>query len=567
MDSNITADQYALYIPKVSLVWSTPNGDSLIAEMARVSILDNKNKPIEKLIKYLADHKHNSPFEMVNMCIELFAPRDITRQVIRHRSFSFQEFCIAGDSLISVRGLNSSSRKQRISIADLYARQQSGDYNGRRKGLLARVYDESSKLLVYAPIREVFHTGVKPVYRVSVGNGTQKVLTSTAEHKFLCRDGVFRPLHNIAVGDFVALNGIPVYQSPEWMADAKTRSMEKGIGLAYIAEEAGCSTHTIRKWLRKHGMQFTHAEIRSYTPVWNKGLPPEQQPRFDKLHSEETRTKMRESARHGEDSNLFKHGNSRSWRQTVQDHCDKWKLSLVRQQNNACNHCGVEVSVGCGSEIDHKKPVAFYPELAFELENLQVLCKECHEDKSSEEVRSIHHTIRWGRVNSIVSAGTVDTYDLEVDHTSHNYVANGIVVHNSGRYAEYPDSSFVLREPRLQHESNRQMSVEMPLNTEKDKTRYKQLMEIQVVVINAARDCYYEMLHEGIAKEQARSVLPEGNTLSRMYINGNLRSWVHYLQIRTDISTVQKEHAQVAKAIQVVFKQEFPTVHRAFFGE
>ena len=85
-------EQYNLYVPKVSLVWSTTNGDALVAEMARVSVLDNKNKPIEKLVKYLADHKHNSPFEMVNMCIELFAPRDITRQLIRHRSFSFQEF-------------------------------------------------------------------------------------------------------------------------------------------------------------------------------------------------------------------------------------------------------------------------------------------------------------------------------------------------------------------------------------------------------------------------------------------------------------------------------------------
>lgn len=557
--------KYEMYTPTVNPVWSTPNGDELVAEMARVSVIENKGKPIEKLIQYLMEHNHPSPFQMVNLCVEVFAPRDITRQIIRHSSLNFQEFCIAGDSLISVRGLNSSSRKQRISIADLYARQQSGDYNGRRKGLLARVYDESSKLLVYAPIREVFHTGVKPVYRVSVGNGTQKVLTSTAEHKFLCRDGVFRPLHDIAVGDFVALNGIPVYQSPEWMADAKTRSMEKGIGLAYIAEEAGCSTHTIRKWLRKHGMQFTHAEIRSYTPVWNKGLPPEQQPGFGKLHSEETRTKMRESARHGEDSNLFKHGNSRSWRQTVQDHCDKWKLSLVRQQNNACNHCGAEVSVGCGSEIDHKKPVAFYPELAFELENLQVLCKECHEDKSSEEVRSIHHTIRWGRVNSIVSAGTVDTYDLEVDHTSHNYVANGIVVHNSGRYSEYPDSHFVLREPRLQHPKNRQMSIDMNLDCEFDARIHQQFLLDQVVLIDTARDYYRDALNKGIAKEQARCLLPEGNTLSRMYINGTLRSWIHYLQVRTDTGSVQREHVQVADAIQSIFKQEFPIIHKAFF--
>ena len=56
--------KYEMYTPTVNLVWSTPNGDELVAEMARVSVIQNKGKPIEKLVKYLAEHNHNSPFEM-----------------------------------------------------------------------------------------------------------------------------------------------------------------------------------------------------------------------------------------------------------------------------------------------------------------------------------------------------------------------------------------------------------------------------------------------------------------------------------------------------------------------
>lgn len=75
------------------LVWATPNGDNLIARMARVSNPANQDNPdSSKLIAYLVKHKHWSPFEMVSACIEIETTRDIGRQILRHRSFSFQEF-------------------------------------------------------------------------------------------------------------------------------------------------------------------------------------------------------------------------------------------------------------------------------------------------------------------------------------------------------------------------------------------------------------------------------------------------------------------------------------------
>ena len=79
---------------QVSLVWVTPQAEELVARMARVSNPANQNNPASapKLLKYLIDNKHWSPFEMVNMCVEIKTTRDIARQILRHRSFSFQEF-------------------------------------------------------------------------------------------------------------------------------------------------------------------------------------------------------------------------------------------------------------------------------------------------------------------------------------------------------------------------------------------------------------------------------------------------------------------------------------------
>jgi len=78
----------------VKLIWATPDAENLIAYMARVSNPGKQDNPetAPKLLKYLMEHKHWSPFEMVNVCMEINTTRDIARQILRHRSFSFQEF-------------------------------------------------------------------------------------------------------------------------------------------------------------------------------------------------------------------------------------------------------------------------------------------------------------------------------------------------------------------------------------------------------------------------------------------------------------------------------------------
>lgn len=103
----------------VKLVWATPNGEELVAYMARVSNPDNQDnaETAPKLLKYLINNKHWSPFEMVNMCVEIETSRDIARQILRHRSFSFQEFSqryaeVDGPDIISIARLQDSKNRQ-----------------------------------------------------------------------------------------------------------------------------------------------------------------------------------------------------------------------------------------------------------------------------------------------------------------------------------------------------------------------------------------------------------------------------------------------------------------------
>ena len=124
----------------------------------------------------------------------------------------------------------------------------------------------------------------------------------------------------------------------------------------------------------------------------------------------------------------------------------------------------------------------------------------------------------------------------------------------SQRYANVNDmdQSFVLREARRQDLKNRQNSLET-----NDHTLHNEWYAQQAKVIEAAKEAYNWAIENGIAKEQARAVLPEGNTVSRLYVNGTVRSWIHYLELRMGNGT-QKEHMELAKELANVISTIFP---------
>ena len=130
----------------------------------------------------------------------------------------------------------------------------------------------------------------------------------------------------------------------------------------------------------------------------------------------------------------------------------------------------------------------------------------------------------------------------------------------SQRYADpTKDLGFVIREARLQDAKNRQASVE--LGPEENRLAEEWAMK-QVAATDAALAAYYWAIDNGIAKEQARAVLPEGNTESTIIMAGSLRSWVHYCQLRMDKAT-QKEHRIVAEQCWDIISHHFPDVKAA----
>jgi len=151
---------------------------------------------------------------------------------------------------------------------------------------------------------------------------------------------------------------------------------------------------------------------------------------------------------------------------------------------------------------------------------------------------------------------------LEINTTRD--IAHQIVRHRSFSFQEFSQryadpkefgEQFVIREARLQDHKNRQNSIE--IDSEED--IHHAWASVQQGVIDKAKEAYDWAIKAGIAKEQARAVLPEGLTSSRLYANGTLRSWVHYIELRGANGT-QKEHMEIAHACADVIAEIFPMI-------
>ena len=152
-----------------------------------------------------------------------------------------------------------------------------------------------------------------------------------------------------------------------------------------------------------------------------------------------------------------------------------------------------------------------------------------------------------------------------IEITTTRDIARQILRHRSFSFQEFSQRyadptqglSFVLREARLQDPKNRQNSIEIDTKNEDDEFLIHEWNRRQQDVIDLARENYKWAVDCGIAKEQARAVLPEGLTESRLYMNGTLRSWVHFIELRSANGT-QKEHQEVAVACAKVIATVFP---------
>jgi thymidylate synthase (FAD) len=213
--------------------------------------------------------------------------------------------------------------------------------------------------------------------------------------------------------------------------------------------------------------------------------------------------------------------------------------------------------------ISYSKPSReMYDEGLIDVQELVAFCARVSNPSNQFNTETSEKLIKYLIKHSHWSPLEMVSACLEIETTRD--IARQILRHRSFSFQEFSqryadptkDLSFVLREARLQDEKNRQNSVELPA-TIAGQNIAEEWNAKQREILALVTKTYDWAIGQGIAKEQARAILPEGNTVSRLYMNGTLRSWIHFIELRSSNGT-QKEHQLVALECAKVIAEVFP---------
>ena len=466
----------------------------------------------------------------------------------------------------------------------------------RLRRMRLRMCDESTGEIHHTQVVDVWQSGVRPVYRVTLENGYR--LTMTKDHRCLTEQGWMTlgeatglrqrddggvTWHGTAPA--LAVNGVLAHRDPAWLGEQRRR----GLDVSAIAQNAGVSYHTVRKYLARYGLQFDSREKSRLSGLVQRG----QRRTFKRprVYTEEHLRIIR-AARSGERSNFWKGGVT-----PERANIGRWtgeQAARVHARNGyRCVICGE----GGRLHAHHVDPVWHNAASARDFDNLLTLCQACHsrihrgnlelalldtvenreplrhfwerhspgprpERKRKPPVRRLVRT--FVKIARVEFAGNQMTYDLEVSGPYHNYVANGFIVHNSvneysGRYSIMPDE-FYLPAPEhvtLQSKANRQGGGESV-----DRERTAEVLALLEREQRLMREGYEKMLAWDLRRELARINLGVAQ-YTEWYWKSDLHNIFHFLQLRLD-PHAQHEIRVYAEAMAQVVRAVAPVAWEAF---
>ncbi|HSM37100.1 MAG TPA: FAD-dependent thymidylate synthase [Longimicrobiales bacterium] len=581
-------------------------GDESVERAARVSygFGTRARSQTRGLIRYLRRHLHTTPSEMVELMFHCAMPMFVARQWVRHRTA-----CLTGDTQVCfdlpAGARKRSARLYKLTLAELWQRfqptqnrtrpdKQRDPYyrRDRVKAMHLRHLDEERGRIAHTRVVDVFRNGFKPVFRMTLADG--KSIECTAEHRFLFADG-WRTLreatgveerNGIAVWDsgdqYVYVNGsesvVPaLYRDARWL---RREYVENGRYIADLAEQCGCSYHTIRKWIGRYGLQQPgRGDFKPGARPWNKA-------RRYRLGPRQLTPAWRSAnrkARAGSASNFWRGGVTAG-----RDSIGRWTTqragAVHRRHHWTCQLCGQgHPELHC----HHVVPIWADPSRAKDTTNLTTLCGPCHRAISGRELEFVERLggppvkaewtprprTAWNRVtrprlvriDRLEYVGRRETFDLEVEGPSHNYVANGIVTHNSineysARYSLLP---LLFYSPAPEHFSLQSSDNKQGRQAEAAAAElHGQAVRRWETIRKEAGDTYGWLVENDVAREIARIDLPV-STYTQWYWKIDLHNLLHFLTLRID-PHAQYEIRAYAEVIAGMVKRVAPLSYEAW---
>lgn len=439
-------------------------------------------------------HKH--------VAVKIITNRAVTHEIVRHRPVSYLQECIAGDVVVQ-----SYEGGKKWTMEELYRIFSTPNCGLARKTIRIKTKDENNEI-VPVQILNVFHSGKKTVYEVITKNG-YKIKTS-ANHVYFTERGE-DILKNISVGERVWLNGKTI--EFDWLHEeyiVKNRQRKD------IADEIGMSDCWLGKVIRNYGLQKPKTQY------------PNRQPGYGKkgVLSDEERKLI---------SERMSGSNNHMWK--GDDISERGGYS----RSNKIHDLTGEICV-CGSPAVERHHIDRNPRNN-DSDNIEFCCVTCHKSRHKSGAK-----IAWlDEIVSIIEYGVEDTYDLEVDHLSHNFSANGFIVHNSQRYCNYSlkrlGESVQFIDPRIAFPKFDKPGVW-------DKWLNSMMSE---------EETYLSLINDdGLTAQAARTVLPN-SCKTEIIVYCNLDEFDHIFNRRTP-SAAEPSMREISIPLHKDFQEMFPGV-------
>ena len=466
------------------------------------------------VVKHLlaGERGHYGPLEHPSITFACgWFPHSVMQQARTHRvGVSFDVQCLAGDAeitLVSRSGL----KARTVSIEELALMWEKDP--ARVRTLRLRSLDEAENRFVSNRIAQVFKSGQKPVFNIELADG--KTLRCTGEHRILTPNG-WRTAAQLGPGDAVMVNGRATadapntYQNKDWLiAHFAEGKIPKEVALL-----AGVSTEAIKKWAYFHGL------------TWQKRPPYSHEGKRLNI-SEEERERRRIHAAQLNRGRPNRGPQHPSWRADlpIEKRAYNWlkyeRLRLLERVHHTCQDCGTQhTRLHC----HHIKPVLERPDLAMDESNIVVLCPSCHKHRHNLAAHAV-------LIRSVTPAGVMHTYDIAMEAPYHNFVANGVVVHNSGRYTGQRICAAATGAREIE-----EVFYLRPVGKYRDRQghAYEYTEDLRFVDYTQCLDAavrYKAAIDRGFAEEHARDMIPYA-IRQHFVVSFSLRALMHFMDLR-----------------------------------
>jgi len=414
-------------------------------------------------------HERNEKLVHLRQTVKFTCDRGVSHEFVRHRTMSFSQestrYCVAGNMKLTM----SNPHITGMTVEELYQNRITSP-NGAWKRMRIRQYNEQTGELMFAGVREIVCNGERHCIKIKTKLGYE--LTCTSDHLVLTPNG-YHEAGQIEVGSSVYVNGTDaLYTNYDWLFH---QSITLNKTFVAIAQEFGLNVSTLKKWARKLGVpKKGTGYFHIGKAPWNKGVSDERQAEaLRKYH-----------------------------------HCGRRKEGIMKPDTvRYAKHKGDMCSI-CAKKDDLEVHHIDRNHSNNSPDNLITVCESCHRRIHSQNLLTAYAD----EVVEIADAGIQTVYDIEMDSEHHNFVANGVIVHN----CNYSQDRF-----------GKEITVIEPCYLVKGTNAYNAWSGM----CEMAEDAYFAETDIGLLPQEARAVLVN-STKTELVMTGNLRAWQHFFDLR-----------------------------------